>query len=105
MTGSIKTRATASGTSLSSRKRTQLLRRFRHLPRDQKINLTAMIFVVGKAFVNLCAGNVRKTARHGIDRFATLQKADNVVNADARAFDPRVSAADLFGLHDIPIAR
>src|SRR5437870_6094671 len=102
---SIRTRATTSGTSLSSRKRTQLLRRLCHLPRDQKINFTAMIFVVREAFVNLRAGNVGKTVRYGINRFAVLQKTDDVMDADARAFNPCVPAADSFRLHDVAIVR
>src|SRR5436309_11645657 len=64
-----------------------------------------MVFVVGEALVNLCAGNVGKTVRHGIDRLAVLQKADNVVNADTCPFDPRGSAADSLRLHDIAIVR
>src|SRR6266567_1082026 len=94
-----------SGTSLSSRKRTYLLRRLRHLPRDQKINFTTMIFVVRKTFVNLRAGNIRKTGRYGINRFAVLQKTDDVMNTDARAFNPCLSAADSFGLHDVAVVR
>ena len=91
---STSTRATTSGTLLSSRKRTQLLRRLSQLPRDQQIDFATMIFVIGEAFVNLRASNIGKTVRDGIDCFAVLQKADHVVNTDACSFDPRVTAAN-----------
>src|SRR4029077_4913431 len=102
---STSTRATTSGMSLSSRKRTQLLRRLSQLPRDQQIDFATVIFVIGEALVNLRASNIGKTVRDRIDCFAVLQKADHVVNTDACSFDPRVTAANSLCLHDVAIVR
>src|SRR5262245_60475186 len=97
------TRATTSGTSLSSRKRTRLSLWLGQLPRDQQIDFATMIFVISQALVNLRATNIGKTVRDGIDCFAVLQQADHVVNTDACSFDPRVTAANSLCLHDVAI--
>ena len=48
-----------------------------HLPRDQEIDLTPVIFVIGQAFVHLGFGNLGKAVRNdGIDTLAILQEAN-----------------------------
>ena len=77
----------------------------RHLPRNKQVNLSSMIFVVGEAFVNLSARNVREAAfDKRIDCLAVLNEANDVMHADARSLDDWCSTADAGFAHDVPIA-
>jgi hypothetical protein len=59
--------------------------RVRHLPGDWKIDLTAMVLVVRETFVHLGFRERRKAAAgHSLDRFAVLQKPDDIVDGDPR---------------------
>ena len=66
----------------------------RHLTSHQHVDLTAMIFVVRQALVYLRAGEIREAPRdetvHGL---TGLQKPDHVVDADACAVDPCMTAS------------
>lgn len=81
------------------------MRRARHLSRDQEINFTTVIFVVGKAFVNLRASNLRETSRKRIDRFAILEQADNIVDANPSALNASCAAADFGVFRDVAVCR
>lgn len=65
-----------------------------YLSRDQEIYFTAVIFIIGKAFVDLRASNLRETSRKRIDRFAILEQADNIVDAHPSFFNVSCAAAD-----------
>jgi hypothetical protein len=62
-----------------------------------------MVLVVSKAFVNLCPSNVRKTAQYFVDGSARLIERNNVVDANAGAFNRRVSASNARNLDDVTI--
>jgi hypothetical protein len=48
-----------------------------HLPGNQQIDLTPVVFIVGEAFVNLRSGQLREAVcRHRIDSLAILKQAD-----------------------------
>jgi hypothetical protein len=66
----------------------------RHLSRHQQINFSPMILVVGKTLVDLSPGERRKTRRReGLNGFAVLQKTDDIVDGNPRAFHSRIPAA------------
>ena len=71
--------------------------------RNQKINLATMIFIVGEAFVNLSARDLRKTIWKRVDRFTVLQKTDHIVNADAGSFDRCRAAANVSIFHNVAV--
>ena len=76
---------------------------FRHLTGDQMVNLGPVILVVGEAFIDLCAGDSRKGLRHGVHGLAVLQQPDDVMHADTRAFEARVSASDAGSFSEVTI--
>ena len=69
-------------------------KRFTHLLGDQSIDLDAMIFVIGQAFVNLSLGENRKTAQDIFDRRSIDEQSDDIVNTNARALDDGSTSAN-----------
>lgn len=78
--------------------------RFTHLPGNQQVNHRAMIFVIGEAFIDLRASQVRKTARDRVHRLAILQKPYDVMDTNARSFNARLPTAGSFLGDDVTIS-
>lgn len=75
-----------------------------HLAGDQHVNLAAVIFIIGKAFIDLGARDVRETATdNGIHRFPALEQADDVVDSDACAFNDGMAATDTWHACDVAV--
>src|SRR5207249_9294337 len=68
----------------------------RHLACDQQIDLTAVVFVVSEALVDLCSGDFGEAVGDdGVHVLAVLQETDDVVDTDASTFQHGMTAADL----------
>jgi hypothetical protein len=53
------------------------------LPGNEQVDFTAVVFIIGEAFVNLSSGQLRETVcPHRVDCLAIPQQADNVVNGN-----------------------
>ncbi len=71
----------------------------------QHVYLTPMVFVVGKAFIHLSAGNPGEASIHdGVHRLAVLEQPDHVVDTNASAFDESMPAAYTRVTNDVAIA-
>jgi hypothetical protein len=64
-----------------------------------------MIFIVSEALEDLGAAQIRKRSANTVHIPAKKKVGNHIVHTDSRAFDPRVSTADSFGLHDVAITR
>jgi hypothetical protein len=64
-----------------------------------------MVFVVSEALEDLCAAQIRKRRANSIHVPTKKKVGNNIVHTDSCAFDPRVSGADSFGLHDVAVIR
>ena len=64
-----------------------------------------MVFVIGKAFVNLGASDLRETRRERIDRFTILKQANNIVDANASALYASHATADFRVFRDVTVCR
>lgn len=78
-----------------------------HLLSYKHVDLPAVIFVEGQAFVDLRPRKVGKTAvaDHAVHGFTVLQQRDDVVNANTRAFDSGMATANPGGTNDVAIGR
>ena len=75
-----------------------------HLAGDKQINFTSMVFVVRQAFIYLRARDILKAAvNDAINRFAVLNKSDNVMYTDAGTFDRRASTSNTRLVNDIAV--
>ena len=76
----------------------------RHLSRHQQINFSPMILVVCKTLVYLSPRERRKTrCPEGLNGFAVLQKTDDIMHGNPRAFDPSIPAAYVRRSNDVSI--
>src|SRR5260370_38504323 len=63
-----------------------------------------MVFIIGKALVNLRSGQLREAVcRQCIDRFAILKQANDVVDGDPGTFHYRVPAPHARRTDDVAI--
>jgi hypothetical protein len=59
------------------------LRRLRHLPRDKQVDLPSMVFIAGKALVNLRSGKLREAlCPQRLKSFTILEQANDVVDGN-----------------------
>src|ERR1700689_2866682 len=71
------------GTSLRSRG---------HLPGNEQVDLSPVVFIVGEAFVNLSSGQLRKAVcPQRVDSLAILKQSDDVVHGNPSTLDDGVS--------------
>src|ERR1700689_3313783 len=72
------------GTSLRSRG---------HLPGNEQVDLSPVVFIPGEAFVNLSSGQLRKAVYpQGVNSLAILKQADDVVHGNPGVFYYRIPA-------------
>ncbi len=78
----------------------QVTQVFRHVIIEQELHSEAraifppVVFIVGQALVDLGSGELREAVhRQGVDCFAVLEEADDIVDADSGAFHDRVATA------------
>ena len=64
-----------------------------------------MVFIVSEAFEDLSAAQIRKCGTNAFHIPTEQKVGDDIVHTDSCAFDPRVSIAHSFGLHDVAIVR
>ena len=65
-----------------------------------------MVLVKRQALIDLCTRDIREATRHnGVHRFAVLKKTNNVMNANPRAFDDRMTATDACLAGNVPITQ
>jgi hypothetical protein len=67
------------------------------------VNLGPVILVVGETFIDLCAGDSRKTWRNGVHGLAILQQPDDVMHTDSRVFDARIPTPDTGSFGDVTV--
>ena len=73
---------------------------------EQKIDLVPVIFVIGEAFVNLRFGEAGEAGdEDAVHRFAILQQANDVVDANPSAFNDGKPGAKAGSACDVTIAR
>jgi hypothetical protein len=60
---------------------------FTHLFGYQRVNLGAVIFVIGQAFVDLCSCHAGKTAAYIVHGCSGDNQPHNIMYSDARAFN------------------
>jgi hypothetical protein len=64
-----------------------------------------MVLVVSEALEDLRATQIRKRGANAVYIPTEKKVGNDIVHTDSCAFDPRVSTADSFGLHDVAIVR
>jgi hypothetical protein len=65
-----------------------------------------MVFVVGKAFIHLGAGDTGEASIHdGVHCLTVLEQSDYVVDTNAGAFDESMPAAYTHVPNDVAVAR
>jgi hypothetical protein len=64
-----------------------------------------MIFVVSEALEDLRPAQIRKRGANAVHIPTKKKVSNDIMHTDSCAFDPRVSAADPLGLHDVAIVR
>ena len=91
----------SSGVSWSSRK---VIVGRRHLPSDEEINLAPMILIVRQTLVDLRFGEVGEAGHEdAVHCFAVLEQTNDVMDADARAFDDGITAASARPSRDVSV--
>jgi hypothetical protein len=76
-----------------------------HVTGHEDVNFSAMIFVVGEAFVNLGARQRGEAVGNDrLDRLTCLQKGNHIMHADASALDDGLAAANARDIGDVAIA-
>lgn len=75
------------------------------MPRNQKVDFPTMVLIESKTLVNLCLRQGREGAgKNAINGLAILKQADDIMDANARAFDNGIAAANSWDATNIPIA-
>ena len=66
----------------------------RHLAGNEQVDLSTVVFVVGKALVNLSACELREGfRRQHVHTFAILKQSNNVMDTNSGALDYRIATA------------
>ena len=71
----------------------------------KSLDFSLMILVVSEALEDLGAAQIRKRGANAVNIPTKKKVGNDIVHTDSCAFDPRVSTADSFGLHDVAIVR
>ena len=99
-------RSRASLTAAARRGRGEIsLHAFVDLWQGQSLDFSLMIFVVSEALKDLRSAQIRKRGANAVHIPTKKKVGNDIVHTDSCAFDPCVSAADSFGLHDVAIVR
>ncbi len=80
------------------------IRSRRHLPGNEQVDLSSVVFIVGEALVNLRSGELREAVcRQRVYRFAILKQANDVVDGNPGTFHDRVPTPHARGTNDVTI--
>jgi len=79
--------------------------RLGQLFRDECVDFRPMILVVGQALVNLGPREIRETAEDILDTGAVDDQPDDIVHANARAFDNRAALAYAGHVNEVTVGR
>ena len=66
----------------------------RHLTGDKMVDLSAVVLVVGQAFIHLVARKAFQTPWHGIHSLSIVEQPNDVVDSDTAVFDAGVTATN-----------
>jgi len=76
-----------------------------HLTCDQGVDLAPIVLVVGQTLIDLRALEVWKAANDVVNSATVDDQADDIVDADARALDDSLPAADAGDSGEVTIIR
>lgn len=97
-------RASSSGHRARRCRAETSLRRQRHLSGHEQVDLSPVVFIVGKALIDLRSGELREAVcPQRVNGFAILKQADNIVDGNPGTFHRGVPTAHARRANDVAI--
>src|SRR6266508_1601025 len=72
---------------------------------DQRVQLAAVVLIIGETFINLGARQPWKTSYHLVHGRSGFRHRYHVMHADARTFHDRVARTHPRSLHNVTVTR